>query len=75
MKFGLTLLLFFGWTLFSFAQVRTIKGIVTTSDTKETLPGATVLVKGTAAGAVTDIDGKYTITIKTEKTVLVFSYV
>ncbi|MCK9422884.1 MAG: TonB-dependent receptor [Bacteroidales bacterium] len=74
-KIGLFLILILGFTGFSMAQVRTIKGVVTASDTKETLPGATIVIKGTTTGSVTDIDGKYSISIKTDKVILVFSYV
>jgi len=74
-RVGFFILLAFGFTGFSNAQVRTIKGVVTASDTKETLPGATVLIKGTTTGVVTDIDGKYSIVVKTDKATLVFSYV
>lgn len=38
------------------------------------LPGATVLVEGTTAGTVTNIDGEYTITVP-EGAVLLFSYI
>lgn len=74
-KIGLLLFLLYGFTAVSWAQVRTITGEVTASDTRETLPGATVVVKGTTSGGITDINGKYSITVKTEKAVLVFSYV
>jgi len=67
--------LFFGAILASHAQVRTITGTVTASDTKESLPGATILVKGTTTGSVTDIDGRYTIKVPNEKAVLVISYI
>lgn len=40
----------------------TIKGTVTNSGTKEALPGTTVLLLHTKSGAVTDINGEYTIT-------------
>ncbi len=39
------------------------------------LPGVTVVVKGTARGTVTDIDGSYSITGIPESSVLVFSFV
>jgi TonB-linked SusC/RagA family outer membrane protein len=45
-----------------------------TSDKNETLPGVTVVLKGTSTGTVTDIDGKYQITVPSNGT-LVFSYV
>jgi TonB-linked SusC/RagA family outer membrane protein len=38
------------------------------------LPGATVLVEGTTAGTVTNIDGEYTITVP-DGAVLLFSYI
>jgi TonB-linked SusC/RagA family outer membrane protein len=72
---GLMILLIAGFFAVTEAQVRTITGVVTAGDTKETLPGATVMVKGTAGGAVTDIDGKYVVTVKAEKAILVFSFV
>jgi TonB-dependent starch-binding outer membrane protein SusC len=40
----------------------------------EGLIGATVSVKGTTNGTVTDIDGNYAITVKDGKSVIVFSY-
>ena len=40
----------------------------------EPLPGASVLVKGTHNGTVTDVDGRYTLTVPTDAT-LVFSFI
>jgi TonB-linked SusC/RagA family outer membrane protein len=57
------------------AQVRSISGTVTASDSKETLPGATILIKGTTTGSVTDIDGHYSIQVQAGQDQLVFSYV
>ena len=59
----------------SYAQVRTITGTVSASDTKETLPGTSVLIKGTTTGTVSDINGRYTITVSQSPAVLLFSYV
>ncbi|ALJ06852.1 SusC/RagA family TonB-linked outer membrane protein [Pseudalgibacter alginicilyticus] len=39
------------------------------------LPGVTILAKGLNFGATTDFDGQFTITVPSENTVLVFSYV
>jgi TonB-linked SusC/RagA family outer membrane protein len=73
---ALSLLGFFLFLLsVSNAQVRTITGTVSAYDTKETLPGATVQIKGTTTGVVTDIDGKYTFKVPEGKVVLVFSFV
>lgn len=68
--FGLALVLFSAASLL--AQ-RTITGKV--ADTGgEPLIGATVLVKGTQAGTVTDVDGNYSVSVPAEGKVLVFSY-
>lgn len=41
----------------------------------EPLPGASVKLKGTSSGVVTDINGQYTISVPDEKAVLVFSFI
>ena len=43
------------------AQTSTVSGVVTSEEDGETVVGASVLVEGTSLGAVTDIDGKFTI--------------
>src|SRR5882762_3055261 len=43
------------------AQTRTISGVVRTD--KETLPGVTVVEKGTSNGTVTDIEGRYSLPV------------
>lgn len=45
----------------SWAQTGIIKGRIVDAETKETLPGVNVLIKGTSFGAATDIDGFYEI--------------
>ena len=52
----------------------TISGKVTSED-GESLPGVNVLVKGTAVGTITDVNGYYKIDVRDDATVLVFSYV
>ncbi|MBD2755461.1 TonB-dependent receptor [Spirosoma sp. BT704] len=48
----------------------------TVSDEKgETLPGVNVVIKGSSRGVVTDAQGRFTITVPNEGTVLVFSFV
>lgn len=59
----------------AFAQGRKVTGIVSSGEDGEPIPGATVLVKGTSVGAATDIDGKYSLTIPENGTVLVFSFI
>lgn len=60
----------------SIAQVRGVTGMVTSSEDGQPVIGATVMVKGTQYGAVTDIDGKFTIRgIEGSHKTLVVSYV
>ncbi|SHG49642.1 TonB-linked outer membrane protein, SusC/RagA family [Flavobacterium micromati] len=46
---------------FSFAQERTVSGVV--SDATGPIPGANVLIKGTKKGVSTNFDGTYSITV------------
>ncbi|WP_299012234.1 SusC/RagA family TonB-linked outer membrane protein [uncultured Polaribacter sp.] len=55
----------------SFAQKKTITGKV--SDSSGSLPGVSILLKGSNTGTETDFDGKYSLTAKTGD-VLVFRY-
>lgn len=52
-----------------------IEGRVTSSEDNQGLPGVNVIVKGTARGTVTDIDGKYSLVVPGKDAVLVFSFV
>ena len=67
----LTLLLAFVVQI-TFAQEKSVSGTV--SDTSGTLPGVSVVIKGTAKGTQTDFDGKYTIKAN-QGDILSFSYV
>jgi TonB-linked SusC/RagA family outer membrane protein len=58
----------------SVAQQTTVRGQVVDARTNESLPGVSILIKGTSSGTVTDIDGRYQITTAANST-LVFSYV
>jgi len=53
---------------------RTITGVVTDAENGEPLIGANVLVVGTSSGAVTDLDGSYSIDLPSDATQLEFSY-
>ncbi len=59
---------------FAQAQDRTISGKVSSSEDQSTIPGVNVIVKGSANGAITDVNGEYKITVKSSD-VLVFSFV
>lgn len=55
-------------------QDRLITGTVSSVD-NELLPGVNVVIKGTTEGVITDINGSYSISVPSENSVLVFSYV
>lgn len=56
----------------AFAQI-TVTGTITSED-QQPLIGATVLVKGTTTGAVTDLDGKFTVQVPDQNALLVIGY-
>ena len=56
------------------AQDADITGKVTDESTGEALPGVTVQVQGTTKGAITDLDGNYSISAGPEN-ILVFSFI
>jgi len=56
------------------AQVKTVTGKVT-NPSGLTLPGVTVVVKGTSKGSVTNIDGNFSIDNVSEDASLVFSFI
>ena len=63
-----------GYTLL--AQTILISGTVTSSVEGEgAIPGVTVTVKGSTVGAITDVNGKYSLTVPQNATTLVFSYI
>ena len=53
---------------------KTVKGQIK-DENGEALPGATIMVKGTTTGTVTDFDGNYSITLPEGASVLVISFV
>ena len=54
---------------------RTITGKVTSAEDGLGMPGVTVLVKGTTTGTLTDMDGKYQISVPSNATALIFSFI
>ncbi|GAB3271761.1 TonB-dependent receptor [Larkinella harenae] len=51
-----------------------VKGVVR-SETNEGLPGVSVVLKGTTTGTVTDVDGRFSLTVPSGSSTLVFSYI
>ena len=77
-KSKMALLLFCMMALLSMsasAQNITIKGVVTDAATKEPLMGATVMAAEGKTGAVTDLDGNYSITVAQSTKQLIVSYI
>src|SRR5690554_2080675 len=70
--------LLIGWMIFATGTANAqnqVSGRVTEQGNAEGIIGATVQVKGTSRGTITDLDGKYTIDVPGPEAVLVFSYI
>ncbi|MQY80160.1 MAG: SusC/RagA family TonB-linked outer membrane protein, partial [Bacteroidetes bacterium] len=70
----LLVLIIIGTTGYASAQERSVSGVITDSENSP-LPGANVTIKGTTTGTVTDLDGQFTITVPSDESVLVISFV
>jgi len=68
------MLALFCLTSSTFAQI-VIKGRVTDESNNQTLPGVSVAIKGTTLGTITDVDGNYSITVRSANDILVFSFI
>ena len=74
MKKTILVLLIIVCSLFGYGQGIQVKGVVTSADDKQPIPGASVVVKGSTTGTVTSITGEYTLKVAGNAT-LVFSFV
>jgi TonB-linked SusC/RagA family outer membrane protein len=63
------------YSLQIFAQNRTVTGTVIAKEDGGPIPGVGVKVKGTTLGVVTGADGKYSISVPSSATTLVFSFI
>lgn len=57
------------------SQQTRITGTVTDAENGEPLPGATIIVKGSTLGVVTDFDGNYEIEVPNGSNTLIFSFI
>lgn len=57
------------------AQSRTITGTVTNEEDGLTMPGVSVLVKGTSMGTVTNVNGYFTLSVPNDSQLLIFSFI
>jgi TonB-linked SusC/RagA family outer membrane protein len=74
MRKKITLLLFIFTALCVHAQNMNVKGVVKDALSGETLPGVSVLIKGTTIGTETDFDGLYALSDVPKGSILVFNY-
>lgn len=72
MMFLTLFILGIGWVS---AQVSSISGKVISAEDGLPVIGATIIVKGTSIGTVTDIDGNFTLNLPSDANTLVISYV
>jgi len=64
-KFTWILTLFLVFTVqMSFAQEKTVTGVVTAKDYGDPVPGASVMIEGTKFGVETDMEGRYSLKAK-----------
>jgi TonB-linked SusC/RagA family outer membrane protein len=73
-KLLIFLMLFLGAQI-SFAQNIVVKGKVTSADDGTTLPGVSIVVKGTSQGVTTNIDGEYQIAVSGEDAILEYTFI
>lgn len=67
------MVLLFTFSICSYAQVRVSGTIV--DDNGNSVPGVSVVEKGTTNGTSSDLDGKYTLTVSSSNAILQFSFV
>ncbi len=58
-----------------YAQEQTVSGTVINSEDGTPIPGVNVIIKGTATGTATDIEGKYALNVPDAETILAFSFI
>lgn len=71
-----SIVLLAAFSLFSLATyAQTIKGVVVDAETNEALIGASVVLDGTTTGTVTDIDGTFSLSVKSGDQKIIISYI
>jgi TonB-linked SusC/RagA family outer membrane protein len=63
-------------TTLTFAQnPHIVTGTVTNAEDNSTIPGVSVAIKGTSTGTITDVNGKYSINVPDNNSVIHFSFI
>ncbi len=80
MRFLLLLTIVSGTCISTFAdepglQQLTITGVVTDSQTGDLMPGVNIVVKGATIGTITDMSGKFSISVPDRNATLVFTFI
>jgi TonB-linked SusC/RagA family outer membrane protein len=60
---------------FASAQTKGITGAVTSKEDGTSIPGVSVMVKGTTLGTVTNLDGRFELNVPVDAKTLVFSFI
>lgn len=71
LKTAFVLMLFVLSGSMAFAQNMTVAGVITDAQTKETIVGVSIAVKGTTTGTFSDLDGKYSIQASQNSTLVI----
>jgi len=66
---------FIAFSMALFGQIRTIEGQILSGEDDLPLIGASVFIKGTTIGTISDVDGNYSIEIQSPNDILVFSFI
>lgn len=75
MKKTLLTFLCVGLVLIGYGQERIVSGRVTSADDQSPMPGVNIVLKGSTVGTVTDGNGSYRLSVPSDETVLVFSFI
>jgi len=74
-KILLLVLIFCAGLQFTYAQNIQVGGTVTSAQDASPIPGASIKIKGTSTGVITNADGKFTISVADKNAVLEISFV
>jgi len=75
MKKFTSLIALFVFIGFQLMAQQAITGVVTSQEDGSSIPGVSVVVRGTTIGTITDFDGNYSLTVPEDALVLMFTFV